>query len=119
MTWAARGLLGGSPGRVLVPLRRRKTVNLAEAKNAFKKIIKGRHDRLGTSATADLQRIDAALNAFAAWSEAKAILATLTPADAPGCCTYTIDSQTFKITMTSTECDQVPVPRSFDPSPCP
>ena len=95
-------------------------MDLAEAKRAFKKIIKDRHDRLGTSATAALQRIDNAPTAAVAWREASAILAALSaPAD-QGCCTYTVEGQRFSSTMTRTECDQVPDPnRSFDPSPCP
>jgi hypothetical protein len=93
-------------------------VDLAEMKGAFKNIIKARHDRLGTPAAADLQRIDAAPTAALAWQAAEAILATLAPAEAPGCCTYTVDNRTFKSTITKTECDMTPRPHSFDPAPC-
>ena len=94
-------------------------MTLAEAKEAFKTIIQGRHDHNGTSATADLARIDAAPDKVAAWTAAKAILAVLPTPETQGCCTYTFGGHAFQITMTKTECDQTPVPHNFDPTrPC-
>jgi hypothetical protein len=98
----------------------RKTVTLAEGKVAFKKIITDRHQRLGTDPTADVQRIDAARTAIAMWGEADQILARVAAAPGPmGCCTYTIDQQTFKVVMTQTECNGAPDPHQWTPGPCP
>jgi hypothetical protein len=112
-------MLVGSHGHVPVPSRRRKTMSAAKAKEAFKKIVHARHERNKTSATADLQRIEAAPDAFVAWGTATEILKGLPAAGAEGCCTYTIDGQNFAITMTSAECDLTPSPHNFDPrGPC-
>jgi hypothetical protein len=120
MTRAAS--VDGLLGRVLVSDRRRKSMNLADAKVVFKNIIKARHDRLGA---ADLKLIDDAPTTVLAWQIAKDILTApaLPPSEAPGCCTYTIEEppqppQTFRITMTAAECAMIPG-SSFDPTPCP
>jgi hypothetical protein len=96
-------------------------MTLDEAKVAAKRIIQIRHAHNGTSATADLARIDAATDIVTAWTTANAILAVLPTSETLGCCTYTIDGQTFHIPMTRTECDQTPNPHSFGPPgpPCP
>jgi hypothetical protein len=99
---------------------RRKNVPLAEGRDAFEKIIKHRHQCLGTDPTADLQRLDAARTAFAMWQEADQILAGLAADATMGCCTYTIDGQTSKIVMTQAECMGIPDPnRQWTRGPCP
>ena len=98
-------------------------VDLGVAKRAFKAIVKGRHDRNKTSATADLQSIDAAPILTAVWQVTRDILATLPTPDPQGCCTYTLNNKPFQIRMTRTECDGVPgeLNPQFDPDPthCP
>jgi hypothetical protein len=96
-------------------------MTLAEGKVAFEKIIKDRHQRLGTDPTAHLERIKTAHSALTMWQQAHQILAGLNAGAGPmGCCTYTIGDQTSMIDMTETECNGVPDPnRHWNPSPCP
>jgi hypothetical protein len=107
--------------RVPVRKRRRKTVDLATAKLKFGGIFTGRlnlvpgdtpaHQALRSSITAHQAALEAAPTPGLAWAQAQFILNITKgllpprPLDDPfGCCTYTVDGQTFMLTMTETEC---------------
>jgi hypothetical protein len=107
-------------------------VSLNEAKTAFNQIVDGRlraianagmTARVPPSVHTMRLSIDGIMNANLLWNVAKDILQTLTavmPVPDQGCCTYTVDGQNFRTTMTSAECDMTPLPHSFDPTgPCP